>query len=130
VRIKRVISALSRHLVGYTGLISAAAAEWRVSAVRRIALALAGLTLAISAVVIASGWLLLTVWESPERHWIAGAIVVALAAGAALAMRAAGSSVVIGPQQSRLKSEWQQDLDLLAELRKEPADRIAMSGTQ
>ena len=53
VRAKRLLSALGRHAAAYSDLVSAAAAEWRADAIRRIALALVGLTLAISAIVIA-----------------------------------------------------------------------------
>jgi len=118
VRAKRLLSALGRHAVAYSDLVSAAAAEWRADAIRRIALALVGLTLAISAIVIASGWLLLTVWQSPERHWIAAGLVLVLAAGAGLAARLARSASPVAPQQSRLKSEWEQDRALLGEARK------------
>ena len=123
-RVKRVLSALSRHLVAYSDLIGAAASEWRAGALRRVVYALTGLTLAIGAVVIASVWLLLTIWESPERHWIAAGLVIVLASGAALAVRAAGSSAP-GPQQSRLKSEWREDLALLADVRRPPPDQAA-----
>jgi hypothetical protein len=118
VRAKRLLSALGRHVAAYSDLVPAAAAEWRADAIRRIALALVGLTLAISAIVIASGWLLLTVWQSPERHWIAAGLVLVLAAGAGLAARLARSPSPLAPQQSRLKSEWEQDLALLGEARK------------
>ena len=115
-RAKRVISALVRHIAAYSDLVVAAVDEWQTDAARRIALALAGVTLAVSAIVIACGWLLLTIWQSPERHWIAAGLVLLLAGGAVLAIRLARSSPA-GPQQSRLKSEWRQDLALMSEAR-------------
>jgi hypothetical protein len=119
-RLKRIASALTRHAVAYNDLVVAAAAEWKTTALRRAALALIGVTLGTSAIVIAAGWLLFSFWDSPGRNWIASALVMALVAGAFAALRAAASALP-GPRQKRLKAEWQQDLAVLTELRNRTA---------
>jgi hypothetical protein len=95
-RLKRIASALTRHAVAYNDLVVAAAAEWKTAALRRAALALIGVTLGTSA------------------------IVIAAAAGAFAALRTAASASP-GPRQQRLRAEWQQDMAVMTELRNRTA---------
>jgi uncharacterized membrane protein YqjE len=119
-RLKRIASALTRHAVAYNDLVVAAAAEWKTAALRRAALALIGVTLGTSAIVIAAAWLLFSFWDSPGRNWIAAALVLVLAAGAFAALRTAASASP-GPRQQRLRAEWQQDMAVMTELRNRTA---------
>lgn len=115
-RLRRIVPAFAEHVASYGDLIYAAIVEWKGSALRRLVLAFVGLTLAVSAVVVACGWLLASVWDQPARHWVAAALVAVLALGAVAVGRRATASVP-GPHQARLRAEWQQDLALLAEVR-------------
>ena len=115
-RLRRLLPAAARHAAAYAALGQAALGEARRHLTRQAVLLVASALLATSALLVGCGWLLYSVRELPARHFIAAAIVLALAIGAIVSARAASRAGLPGPEQMRLRSELQQDRGLLEEL--------------
>ena len=115
-KLRRLLPAAARHVAAYAALGQAALGEWRRGFARQAVLLVASALLATSALLVACGWLLYSVRNLPARHFIAAGVVLGLAISALISGRSAMRAGLPGPEQTRLRSELQQDRGLLEEV--------------
>jgi hypothetical protein len=115
-RLRLLGPAIARHLAGYATLGQAALSEWRRGFQRQAILLLTSALLALSALLVGCGWLLYSVRNLPERHFVAIGLIVLLAGSAFASARNGLKAGRPGPDQQRLQRELQQDRGLLEEL--------------
>jgi hypothetical protein len=106
------IGLLVRHLASYVELGTAAAGEMRNALARRVACALAGMTLAIVGLLAlwASG--LISVWDTTWRMPYAAFSGLLLVIVAIVLLRSATANGSSGPSAGILRSELQKDMEL------------------
>ena len=115
-RLRLLAPAIGRHLAAYVTLGQAALIEWRRSFERQAILLLTSALLALSALLVGCGWLLYSVRNRPERHFVAAGLIVLLVLSAVASARNGLKAGRPGPEQRRLQHELEQDRGLLEEL--------------
>ena len=116
-RLRLLGPAIARHLAAYATLGQTALTEWRRGFERQAVLLVASALLATSGLLVGCGWLLYSVRNRPERHFVAVGLVVLLVGSALVSARRALRAGRPGPEQLRLQRELQQDRGLLEEFR-------------
>ena len=114
-RLRLLGSAVARHLAAYAALGQTALSEWRRGFERQAVLLVASALLAMSGLLVGCGWLLYSVRNRPERHFVALGLIILLVGGAIVSARNGLRAGRSGPAQRRLQHELQQDRGLLEE---------------
>jgi hypothetical protein len=114
-RLRLLGPAVARHLAAYATLGQTALSEWRRGFERQAMLLVASALLAMSGLLVGCGWLLYSIRDRPERHFVALGLVVVLVGGALISARQGLRAGRAGPEQRRLQHELQQDRSLLEE---------------
>jgi uncharacterized membrane protein YqjE len=114
-RLRLLAPAVARHLAAYATLGHAALTEWRRGFERQAVMLLASALLGLSALLVGCGWLLYSVRDRPERHFVALGLIVLLVLSALVSARNGLRAGRPGPEQRRLQHELQQDRGLLEE---------------
>jgi len=78
-RLRLLGPAVARHLAAYAALGQTALSEWRHGFERQAVLLVASALLAMSGLLVGCGWLLYSVRNRPERHFVALGLIILLA---------------------------------------------------
>lgn len=127
----RVLPVLMRHVAAYRDLVVSAGSEMKADLSRRLIAILVAAIVALGALVLACGWLLMSVWEADNRNLVIASVILLLVIGAVLAVRWALQSRSSGPQHARLREEMRKDfalLDQLERMRDERDNRYERDG--